>query len=154
MNSRTKLKLFLVAIILVLATVLARQPEASEFKLLELQDASVHYRRYKDGGRDAVVYPETPKDGLLVNLDMDVLRYLYWNNTVGSIATENQYRAVWLNSKVGIRLTDLVSVQMNHKSTHVLDREHSYMSGFPVEDSVDLILTLRAREGKAPAVFK
>jgi hypothetical protein len=152
-KKHTLLKLSLGAVIFYMAFLLA-QAEASEFQLLKLQDASIRYRSFKDGARNAFVYPETPKDGLGASLDMDVLHYFYWNNTVDSIATNDQFRAVWLNSRLGVRLSETFSIQFNHQSSHILDASHSFMSRFPVEDSIDLIITLRKRAEPAPVLFK
>ena len=124
-----------------------------DFKPWELREASIEWKHFVSPGRDPLLYPEIHNDGLNLNVNIDVLKWAYWNNTVGSLATESQYRAIWLHTQLGIRLSSYVDFQFTHQSTHLLDRAQRLLPRYPVEDSVGVILYLVRPGVSAPTLL-
>lgn len=80
---------------------------------------------------------------LLVN--MDLMSYLYWDNTVHTIsdvATSGggQNRTVSWEYRLGVRVTEELSVGYFHHSQHILD--FSYHSPLPLEDAFEIRFTI------------
>ena len=149
-TQRLLIKFLAGTLIGIMAGLLLTSAEASEFQVLQLKEVRVQYKRFVDPGRDALLYPEVHKEGLGVAIDTDVMRYLFWKSEVGALTTDAQYRAVWLEMTLGLRITQWLEVQAHHKSEHLLDRDHAFMDRFPVQDSVGFTLYLyRAQPGRS-----
>jgi hypothetical protein len=115
---------------------------AKDWHLIELHDVAIEYRRFVDDGRDTLIYPHVHKEALNLSVDMDVLRYFYWDNTIHSLTDQSQYRGIGLELSFGIRLNDSWAVQYHHYSQHVLDEPIHTLPRFPVEDSVGIVFKL------------
>lgn len=117
---------------------------------LELQEVSLHYKRFWDGGRDPLV-TQNGLDGramdkeLNLDINVDILRYFYWNNTVHSMTDRTidggngQFRVIGWNYKLGARIFPSFHIQYEHFSQHLLDTTYAH-GGFPVQDSVGFVL--------------
>jgi hypothetical protein len=106
--------------------------------VFELREVAVEYRNHfllSEFQRNALIYPEPPKDGLDVDLRVSVIRYFGWDSIVHSVTTDGQFRGIGLHMRTYLNLTQEISFGHDHHSQHVLDREHPAMR-FPAEDSV------------------
>lgn len=124
--------------------------------LLDLRDMGIDYKNYavvNPKARNSLIYPEAPKEGVNLLLNMDVLTFGYWDNTVETLTTDGQYRSIGLLTRLGVRVTRDVHVGYEHHSQHLIDRHHSYMHKFPVEDAVTLRIYLFQRRYPAESVF-
>ena len=120
---------------------------APAFELLKLQEVGLTYRQFVAHARHPLLYPEAPKEALGVNLNIDIVDWLYWNPSVYAMTTESQYRSVGLAFNLGVHLTRWLDISYYHQSQHLLERQHSYMNKFPVEDGVEVkIYLFRAKE--------
>jgi hypothetical protein len=140
-------------ILLALTAYPSKPASAMDLKPWELREASIEWKHFVSPGRDPLLFPEIHKDGLNLNVDIDVLKWAYWNNTVGSLSTASQYRAIWLHTELGVRLSSYVDFEFSHTSTHLLDREQSLLPRYPVEDSVVLKLYLIRPSQSAPTLL-
>lgn len=147
------MKAFILSIVIILGMLLALRSEA-HWHVLELKELSFNYKNYailNEKARNALLYPESPKEGLNVSICTDIFSYFYFDSTLETLTTGAQYRGVGLLLGVGIRLSDALSLGYYHHSQHVLDRDYSAMPKFPVEDALELKIYLyknrEAREG-------
>lgn len=133
----------LTILIMVLACALAVQDaDASDFHLLQLDELSVDYRNFavlNDKARNLLTYPESPKEGVNLNLNSSIAKVVYWNSTIEAMTTGAQYKSIGLLMGLGVRISPYVEVGYLHHSQHVLDGRHPYMK-YPVEDSLTLKL--------------
>jgi hypothetical protein len=118
------------------------EAHATGWQLIELNEARLYWQHFIDEGRDELIFPRVHREALNLSVDMDVLSFFYWDNTVLSVTDESQFRGVGLHSKVGMRLTPWLSVQYDHTSKHVLDGQHSSLPSFPVYDSIGVLIQL------------
>ena len=113
--------------------------EAAEFQLFELKEASVTYRSFQGGARDPL-YTISPKVAEVeTRLNVDVLRYMFFDNKVHGGMDQDQFRVVGWNYKLGARIAPCLDVQYEHHSQHLLDSAYPY-SRFPVENSLGFTL--------------
>lgn len=127
--------------------------QAFGWQLIELDELSLKYRHFVHPGRNPIIWPEPLNDGVDINLHTSIADVFYWNSTVFSLTTPAKYEAVGLKTQLGLRLTSWLQPFFEHTSTHLLDRAHSYMPKFPVEDSVGINLILYSRAGERWSVF-
>lgn len=109
--------------------------------VVDLNEVSLEYKSFLGQGRDLLLYPELHHEGMAINLGIDVLKYGFWDSQIGSLTTDAQFRAVWLDTRLGARVGP-VEAFFFHKSQHLLDRAHSFLPKFPVEDGVGLKIYL------------
>lgn len=114
--------------------------------VLELQEVDVTYKNYIYA-RDPLFFQGPPKDHLSLNVNTDVLKYMYWNTYVHGTSDDAQYRRVGLNMTLGARITSMFNVQYEHHSQHLLDSTYPHMK-FPVEDSIGVKIKLFSKEKK------
>lgn len=126
------------------------------FKLIELREAYIDYRNYaalNPNGRDMLIYPEPPKEGINLTLNTNIFKVFYWDSTIESSTTQGQYRSVGLETRLGVNLTEHLRFGFYHHSQHVLDRGHSYMDKFPVSDAVEIRFYLFRPKEERHSVF-
>lgn len=151
-----------VALAVVLALLVSCPARA---EVLELRSLRVDAIRFFDGGHDPLVTQNGQKGRALgeqldLHVDVDVLRYFYWNSTVHSVTDRRirdsdaagQFRTVNLQMQFGVRLFPLLSVYYWHSSTHLLDSV--YTGGhWPVQDGIGACLTIySAPTGAKPLI--
>lgn len=126
-----------------LATACLRATRAlAEVPVMHLRELALDYQNFIDEGRDLLLYPETHKESLAVDMKIDLLGPLYWNNLIAATTTDAQYRTVGLTSELGAHVFSRLDVFYRHTSIHLLDRAHSYLPKFPVYDAVGVRITL------------
>lgn len=148
---RKGFRLFLWTGLAALLTFLAavNSASASEFKLLDFQEASLNYKKFL-GARHWLV--TSPQNELNLTLNTNFLHFLFWNNRVHSITDEANFAYVGWNYFLGIRVTRFLDVQYEHFSAHLLDGR-SRDGWYPVEDSIGFKLFLYRDKSSGPAVF-
>ncbi len=153
MSSR-KLKVALITWTVFCAATLARMAEAGEWKVLELDAVNVNYKQFTPGGRDPLISSNGLEGRYLdkelnLTVNSNLFKYGYWNNMVHSMTDQDldgrgQFRLVGWNMKLGVHLGPYLDVQYEHFSKHILDAP--YAPGFPVQDSVGIVIHLYRRD--------
>lgn len=150
------MKKLYVAIIVIIASILCLRAEASDYHIVDLDELSIDYKNYKmvrEKNYNTLTYPENIKEGINVNINTTILGAVYWNNTIETLTTEGQYRTIGLQLGLGVRLTDYIEVGYYHHSQHLLDRQHSFMNHFPVEDAVEIKFYLYRGNSRNKTLF-
>lgn len=117
----------------------------ADYHIIDLKELSIDYKNYamvNKNARNSLIYPEPPKEAINVNINMDFATYFYWNNVIESLTTDGQYRSIGLQTQIGVRLSEHLELGYYHHSQHLIDRQHSYMDKYPVEDAVQIKLYL------------
>ena len=141
-NLKTRLLIYAAIIFFSVMLIHSGAAQASVAPAIELNSLSLKWRSYLSPGRDALIFPHEHKDALELGVDMDVLRYFYWDARVYGITDDAQYRAVGLNSHIGLRFSDTFRAEYEHTSEHILDDTHSYLPKFPVSDAFVIIIDI------------
>ena len=129
----------------------------------ELKEVSLNYRDFLPG----TYYPLITNNGipnraldkeLLLNLNSDLWKYGYWNNTVHTMTDKDattgatgQFRLVGWEFRVGAKVFDCLDVGYYHHSQHLMDASLPYH--FPTEDAVEIKIYLYSAERKGKGVF-
>jgi hypothetical protein len=152
--SRRLLIQLLWSVILILSFTLMCLPEAkAEWHLIELDEVSINYKNFMDGGRNPYFYDSVPKEEVNYQINTTVAKHFYWNTKLHSMTNDAQYYMAGLNLKLGFSLTDWLDVQYEHFSRHVLDHTYPHQK-FGVEDSVGIVLFLyRKAPPTRPGIF-
>jgi hypothetical protein len=146
---------FLVAVWALIALLaLMTESRARDFSLFETREVVLTYKRYVDEGRDPLIYPEDHKESLNLGLKIDVLKYGFWDSQILTQTTDAQYRSIGLDTNLGVRLTPWLDVSFHHMSQHLMDRPHSFMHKYPVEDSVNVNIYLYRNTPSRPAILE
>lgn len=133
---------YLISLILLTTPIICT---AYDYHLIDLNELSIQYDNYaalNDKARNALIYPDHPKEGINVNVNTTVARFGYVDSIIETLTNSGQYASIGLNIRLGLRVTDNLEFGIHHHSQHLLDRAHSYMDKFPSEDSVQLKLYL------------
>lgn len=129
---------------LLLLTFIAATPAKADF--FQLSEVYLNYRNYtlvNSGQKSLLVYPESPKEAINLNLNMNLFfGYMYVQSNVETYTTSAQFRSVGLQERLGFYLTKNIEIGINHHSQHTLDRSIPYMTGFPSEDCIEFRLYL------------
>lgn len=129
---------------------------ADDYHVIDLNELNLDYKNFKminDKARDPLVYPEPPKEGVDVNLDLGLVNnYGYWNSSVQSLTVDSQYRSIGLVMHLGVHLTEYLDVGYFHHSAHVLDEQQPYMP-FLTEDAVEVKIFLYRNNHEHKGVF-
>lgn len=150
---RNAYRLVLISLILAASILLMMSEEAEANGWLELNRAGFEYGRFINDGQDVLIYPRKHKDVINLKLDMDVLSFLYWNNTLMGMTDTGQFRAVSWEYQLGLRVSDMLSVQYKHRSQHILDAVQPYLPTFPLEDSVGVSLKVYSSPNPRRSIF-
>lgn len=120
------------------------------FDLIELDSLAIDYKNYKllsTTQRDLLIYPESPYEGINVEINSSLFfDLMYFNSTIEGLTTSAQYRGIGLQERVGFRVFNILEVGWYHHSQHVLDREIQSIPTFPAEDAIELKLYLYKRK--------
>ena len=125
--------------------------QGSNFHVIELQDLALDYKNFSwlnDQARNALIYPEHPKESINVVINTNLLKYMFLNSTIESLTTGSQYRSIGLELRLGLRVHNNLEFGYYQHSEHILDGTHSYMNKFPVEDAIEIKLFLYRKEKK------
>lgn len=112
--------------------------------VITLSEVSLDYRWFKPGGTDPLMSynglaNKEPGGQVDLNVNMDVLDYLYFNNTVHSMIDRDiggqygQFRLIGWHFQVGMHLSQYCDIYMDHFSQHLLDTTYA-LGHFPVTD--------------------
>lgn len=121
----------------------ARADEFVDVKLLE-----IGYRHNFYPGRSSLTYPDKPIKALDLKMNLSILDYAYWDNWVNSEITEDQYKSISYNTRIGLNITKQLQIGIWHQSQHVFDKKHTFMDRFPVEDGLELRITIIGGKGR------
>lgn len=152
---------FVLVWIVLMGLLLFLRGEADAFDVFQLREVTVIYRSYESGGVDPLITqnPYQPDKSLGQGLDLvvnvDLLKFLYWDNTVHSMTDRNatnapgQFRMVGLEWGLGIDLKRVwralpLSIGRYHYSRHLLDTEYG-LGHFPLLDAWEIRLKLYER---------
>ncbi len=86
-----------------------------------LDEFSVDYGVFRQGSREPVLYPYTPKERLDVNANLSFLRYGYLHNTIHSETDPNQFRLIGWHYQLGVHVGPWADIYAEHFSQHLLD---------------------------------
>lgn len=152
----------LVAVALSTFLILTSDAHASNWKLIELREASLSVRHFLPGAYDPLVneigVPNRELDkGIDLNLNSDFLKFFYFNNVVhtrtdrGTDGSGGQFRTVGWNYHLGARVSPWLSVEYEHHSQHIMDATRSRV---PLEDSLGFKLFLFRDQRVGSAIFR
>lgn len=111
---------------------------ADSFVLKEISIDIKQYSIINGKARNLLIYPDNPKEGLNLNIETDILKFMYSSTTIESLTSQSQFRGVGMISRFGFHLTDSIDLGFYHHSQHVLDREIQTLPKFPTEDAIQL----------------
>lgn len=118
--------------------------KACSADLLRVDELSIDYKNYailNDKARNLLIYPEHPKEGINLNLNLSLVEVCYWNSTIESLTTSAKYQGIGLETRLGVRLSEGFDFGVWHHSQHTLDRSPN-IDKFPSEDALELKLYL------------
>lgn len=127
--------------------------------MIDLREVSIDYRNYFPGGRDPLITSNGLPNrgigkGLDVNINSDILDWVYWNNRINSktdydtVGHGGQFRLVGWETAFGVHLSSYVDIGYYHHSQHILDAAYKY-DNYPVEDAIQIKLYLyRSKKDK------
>jgi hypothetical protein len=118
---------------------------------VELRDLSIDYDDFHDGSRIAEMPGFKPKEGLAVNVKIDLLGPIYWNNRVHAVTDPGQYRLIGLKFELGVRVFESLDIEYRHHSQHLIDAVGP--TKFPVEDSLGVHWTIYQAPVSHPTIF-
>lgn len=144
--------------IVIMAMLLFKSGTADAFDIFEVHEVTVIYRSYQPGSVNPLITqnplePDRVLDkGLDLEINTNVLNYLYWDSTVHSLTDKSatngsgQFRKVGLEYRVGVdlqRLWDVIPLSIGwwHYSEHLLDTQWG-LGHFPIQDAVEFRLKL------------
>ena len=80
------------------------------------------------------------KEGITLNLDLNLGGPFFWDNKILSLTDAGGYRFVSWNFFLGIKVFRDLKILYEHRSGHLLDHgDFDYPGGkFPVNDSINL----------------
>lgn len=124
-----------------------------ELKLLDLNTVNIEYKNFTPNTHSVYMTDGSILNkGLNLNINTDVLRFGYINQTVWSLTDQHQFRWVGWNYHIGLRVLSYLDVEWEHFSRHILDKEYPYKATqhqrFPVEDSINFRIYLFRRDKK------
>jgi len=117
------------------------------------RETYINARQFTPGGRE----PLLPKGSRLnkelnLGFNTDLYRFGYFDNKAWTMIDQGQFRTVGWNYKLGARMTDRLAVEYEHFSKHLLDHA-AYSNGFPVQDSIGIVLHLYRRDKAPDSIF-
>jgi len=146
----------LVMKILILSMMLLGAMKAQALDVVSLREARIDYRNYNiisSYNRPLLIYPEVAKEGIILHVNTDILKYGFWDNSVEALTTDAQYRSIGLQFNLGLRITPWLDVSYWHHSQHVLERVSSPVSPYPFEGALQFSIKLYQRGPIAPALL-
>lgn len=108
---------------------------------IHVDSVFIDYNKYHPSNRDPLFYNTTKKETLSLNLNLDVLSFLYIDSRVHGDTDNSQYHLVGLEERIGVRVFKSLEIGWRHHSQHILDDKYPYQK-FPVDDSFNIRLYL------------
>lgn len=135
---------------------LTEEGHTDDWHIVDLSELSIDYKNFamvNPNGHDVMTYPDPPKESVNLNIKTNILTYGYWDSTVESWTTDSQYRAIGLETRLGVHVSTHLDLGIYHHSQHELDRGTQLNLGhFPEEDAVELKIYLY-REATRQTLF-
>jgi hypothetical protein len=94
-------------------------PASRASEIIHLQELSLQYGRYRDGGRTSLF--DGPKEQIDLNLDWTVFRFLYFQNTVHSWTDSGNFKQIGWEYSFGVHVFGGLDIGLYHFSQHLLD---------------------------------
>ncbi len=127
-------------------------PNDTGWHLMELDELAFTYIDYFPNGHSPLVTDNGLPNrqlgkGIALNMNANVLKYLYWNNKVHGTTEElvgtnkGQFRLIGYQFEFGLRPFNWLEVEYHHHSQHSLDHVYPY-GHFPVEDAIQIKIYL------------
>jgi hypothetical protein len=123
---------------------------ANAFDLFQLEQVAIDYKAFSSGGHNQLIQdsglpPREADKYVSITMDTTIFNYFFFNNIVHGTTDQpvngnGQFRAIGWNYKLGVYLTDFMTVQYEHHSQHLLDFQG--INHFPVEDSLGFTIKL------------
>jgi hypothetical protein len=140
----TRMIYYVLALLIAFASI--RFGSANDYHILDVSTAYVDYKHYavlNDHAIDPMLFPEFPKEGLTLGVDMGLIHnYGYWNIAVEALTTDSQYRNVGLEMWLGFHLTHYLDLGYYHHSAHLLDTPQPFLPMFQHEDALNVKIYL------------
>lgn len=143
-------------LLIALIAMICTTAQASDWNTFNLNELALNYRNYglvNPNGRNLLIYPTHPKEGIDVGLKIDVVTYFYWDSDIESLTSGSKYESIGLQTRLGFRLTDYVQLGFWHHSQHNLERPHAFMTSFPSEDAFEVRLYIYRARGQRTSLF-
>jgi len=116
-----------------------------DIKLVEIKDLYIEFKQFTPDSRNPMItnngIPNRIMDKEInLHLDMDILRYLYFENMIHSMTDApidggcGQFKVIGWNFRVGIHIWKYIDLQFEHYSQHSLDNVLPF--NFPMENSI------------------
>lgn len=101
----------------------------------DVRELSIEYNRLHESSRVAEMFPHKPKESLALNMNIDIIGPLHWDNTIHATTDDGQYRMVGWQFFFGINPLKWIDIGYRHHSQHIMGAPELPM-GFPIEDSL------------------
>lgn len=142
----------MISLLIIWSKLLVSTTNAGEFKILDLNELSLDFKFYQSGSRNLLIYPDVPKEGMNIDIKIDVLKFMYLDSQILTLTSGNQFKGAGLETRFGMRVTPWLETGIWHRSAHVLDGTHSFMP-YPTEDSLQVKIYL-FRKQQRESMFK
>lgn len=129
---------------LIFAAMMCAEKDARAASFFELRKAAIEGGSYLGTNHDFLLELDRPGErlqhttDLIMDIDLACSYYdevcLYFNNTVLSKASNEQYRGVGWSFKVGLALGRYLEIGWRHLSTHAIDRSPGGFARFGLEN--------------------
>ena len=126
---------------------------ANDNWFIQVDELTLNYKKYHPSSRHPLFYDSKMKEGIDLTMNNDLgFGLLFWDNVIHSATNSSQYYLVGWQFKLGLRMTQFLTVQYEHHSQHVLDSTYPNMK-FPVEDSVGFTLRILSTTKRGKSIF-
>lgn len=120
--------------------------QAPQYQLIRIGEVSLGWNLFQPGGVDPLINysgleGKEPGQQLDLNINMDLLGVLYFNNVVHSMidrdigGSDGQFRTVGWHFQWGIHLSQYLDIYYEHFSQHLLDTTYQF-GHFPSVNSI------------------
>jgi len=120
--------------------------------VLGLDELSLDYRNHammNPNQRDALLFPESPKEAINLNVKTNIMQVFGWDSQIQTLTTDSQYRAIGLQTSLVLRVSQSFEIGFWHQSNHLIDRQSATLPRFPSQDALSVKLYLyRAAPGR------
>lgn len=112
---------------------------------VHLDEATVDYAQFQSGARiPELPNTDVPKERLDVGINLGFLKYGYFNNTIHSLTSQDQFRLISWEYQAGVHVGSIADVYLEHRSEHLLDEQGT--SRFPVQNLYGVKFYIYRRE--------
>jgi len=147
---------FVVGLLAYLVVSLIGRDAGAKDWVLGLDELSLDYRNHavmNPNQRDPLLFPESPKEAINVNIKTDIFQVIGWDSQIQSQTTDSQYRSIGLQTSLMLRVTQHLDVGVWHQSNHLLDRAPATLPRFPSQDALQIKLYLFRANPARESVF-